>query len=194
MEPDLLFPNPFDSLTPWTVVLVACALGCFTDLRARKLPNLLTLPLWVAGLVYSAIVAGLPGLAGSFMASVLLALPFIILFLCAGGGAGDAKMMAGVGAWLGLSHGVPALVAVALAGGVVGLAFSLLRGEARRTFTHLATATTGLMGVAFGRLRFCECLGFMPPGASAGARRIPYGVAIFAGVTLAFLGAVQWHA
>lgn len=194
MDPALLFPNPFESLTPWMVVLAACALGCFTDLHARKLPNLLTLPLWATGLVYSTVIAGLPGLAGSFGASVLLALPFIILFICAGGGAGDAKMMAGVGAWLGLSHGVPALIAVALAGGVVGLAFSLLRGEARRTFAHLSTATTGLMGVACGRLRFSECLGFMPPGAAAGARRIPYGVAIFAGVTLAFLGAVQWHA
>lgn len=66
MDPALLLPNPFESLTPWMVVLVACAIGCFTDLRARKLPNLLTLPLWASGLIYGTITAGLPGLAGSF--------------------------------------------------------------------------------------------------------------------------------
>ena len=33
--------------------------------------------------------------------ALLLGIPFVILFLIAGGGAGDAKMMAAIGAWVG---------------------------------------------------------------------------------------------
>ncbi len=189
---DTLVPNPLDNILPWSVVLLACAVGCLTDLRARRLPNALTLSLWTSGLAYATFTGGLPGLGAAFAASIILALPYVILFLGAGGGAGDAKMMAGVGAWLGIMHGSLALVAVALVGGVAGLAISFARGDARHTIGILATATSGLLGVAHGSLRFSECLAFMPP--SGGSRRIPYGVAIFLGAALAFLGAQQWHA
>lgn len=186
-----VIPDPTHSLGPWLVVLVACAAGCLTDLKARRLPNALTLVLWATGLAFSTFVGGAAGFGGALGASVLLAVPYVILFLCAGGGAGDAKMMAGVGAWLGLFHGGFVLIMVALVGGVAGVAVSLAKGDSRRTFGNLAFATTGLVGLAYGRLKPGECLAFMPP--SGGAHRIPYGVAIFLGVTSAFVGAQLWH-
>lgn len=184
-------PDPTQQLGPWLVVLAACAAACMTDLRDRRIPNAITLALWISGLVFSVMTGGAADLGGAFAASVLLALPYVILFLFAGGGAGDAKLMAGVGAWLGLMPGGYVLVVVALVGGIAGLAVGLVRGQSRRTFGHLAFATTGLLGLAHGRLRPSECAAFMPP--VGGAHRIPYGVAIFLGVTSAFVGALLWH-
>ena len=130
-------------------------------------------------------------LGGALAASVVLAVPYVILFLCAGGGAGDAKMMAGVGAWLGLLDGGLALVSIALVGGLAGVVVSFARGDSRRTLGNLAFATTGVVGVAYGQLKPSECLAFMPP--SGGTHRIPYGVAILMGVASAFVGAQLWH-
>lgn len=186
-----LIPDPSQHLGPWLVVLAACAVACLTDLQSRRIPNAMTLAVWLSGLAFAAFAGGFAGFGGALGASILLALPYVILFLFAGGGAGDAKLMAGVGAWLGMTQGVYALIMVALVGGLAGIAVGLVRGQSRRTFGHLAFATTGLIGLAHGRLRPSECAAFMPP--VSGAHRIPYGVAIFLGVTSAFVGALLWH-
>lgn len=188
----LPIPDPTTALVAWVVVLGACVVGCVTDLKARRLPNVLTLPLWVTGLVFAAATGGVFGFAGAFAASVVLAIPYVILFVGAGGGAGDAKMMAAIGAWLGLSQGVYALVVIALLGGVIGVAWSLCDGSASALFAKLRTMTLGMVGFAHGRLTAGECLAFLPP--AGGSARIPYGLAICIGSLAAFGGGLQWHA
>ena len=188
----LPIPDPTTLLVPWIVVLGACAVGTVTDITRHRLPNWLTLSLWACGLVYSGVAGGFLGLGEALLASVLLAIPYVILFLCAGGGAGDAKMLAGIGAWLGLAHGALALVTIALVGGAAGLVVSFARSEGRKTLGSLAYATSGLLGLACGHLKPGECLALMPP--SGGSRRIPYGAAILLGAASAFVGAQLWHA
>ena len=188
----LPIPDPMTAPVAWAVVLGACVIGCITDLRARRLPNALTLPLWVAGLAFSGATGGLSGFAGAFAASVILAVPYVILFMGAGGGAGDAKMMAALGAWLGLSHGLYALVVIALLGGVVGVVWSLCDGSGAVLLAKLRTATLGMVGLAYGRLTPGECIAFLPP--AGGTARIPYGLAICIGSLVAFGGGLQWHA
>jgi len=188
----LPIPDPNVALTAWVVVLIACVVGCVTDLRARRIPNLLTLPLWVTGLVFALVTHGFGGFAGAFAASIILAVPYVILFIGAGGGAGDAKMMAGIGAWLGLSQGLYALVVIAMLGGVVGVIWSLCNGSASVLFTKLRTAITGAVGLAYGRLTPGECLAFLPT--AGGSTRIPYGLAICFGALAAYGGGLQWHA
>jgi prepilin peptidase CpaA len=189
-----LIPIPDPQTVPfaWGVVLVACVVGCVTDLRARRLPNVLTLPLWVSGLVFAFATGGLAGGMGALAASVILAVPYVILFVGAGGGAGDAKMMAGIGAWLGLSQGVYALVVIAMLGGIVGVVWSLCNGSASELFTKLRTAITGAVGLAYGRLTPGESLAFLPTAGNS--TRIPYGLAICFGALAAYGGGLQWHA
>lgn len=188
----LPIPDPTLAPVAWAVVLGACIVGCVTDLRARRLPNALTLPLWLAGLVFAGVTGGPAGLAGAFAASIILAVPYIILFISAGGGAGDAKMMAGIGAWLGLSQGVYALVVIAMLGGVVGIVWSMCNGSAVVLLMRLRTALNGAIGLAYGRLTPGECLAFLPP--AGGSARIPYGLAICFGAMAAYGGGLQWHA
>jgi prepilin peptidase CpaA len=83
------------------MILVAVLAAAVTDLWKFKIPNWLTLPLLLSGLIYQAFTGGTPGLAGS-LAGVLLGFAVLLPFFLMGGmGAGDVKLMAAVGAWAG---------------------------------------------------------------------------------------------
>ena len=109
------------SMQQWGVVIGASLFAAGLDVRTRRIPNALTLPLAVTGLLYALFYEGLGGLGQAAATCVIMALPYVLLFVFAGGGAGDAKMMGALGAWLGVPAGVVVLVAVAATGGALGL-------------------------------------------------------------------------
>lgn len=178
---------------PWLVVLASALAGALCDLKWRLLPNLLTGPVFLAGLTWGAWTGGWRGLAGSLLAAFLMMAPFVVLFVL-GGGAGDAKMMAALGAWLGLRHALSALVCVLLAGGVVGLVAAVATGQFRRLAGDF-------------RNRFLALTVFIFSGGAAGGVRassktpnvaeiptVPYGVAIFLGMCAATAWTFLRHA
>jgi prepilin peptidase CpaA len=121
-----------------------------------------------------------------------MAAPYIVLFVFAGGGAGDAKLMAAIGAWLGLWPGIFALVCIAVAGAVIGLVFAMGR---RQLGEVTATLYVMLFGLVLRPLGLRNSLAFAIPEESASGRRrraFPYGIAIFTGMLAASLGAVLW--
>jgi prepilin peptidase CpaA len=98
------------------------------DYRTQKIPNYLTVSAAVLGLLYhviAPIIRGGSPIAGLQFAILGLLVGFALLllpFLLGGGGAGDVKMLAGLGAWLG-----PWWVMIALAmGAVLGCVMSLM--------------------------------------------------------------------
>src|SRR6056297_2650346 len=96
-------------LIQWATVLGASLAAAGWDIRCRRIPNFLTGPVLLAGLIWAAASAGWAGLGDSLAAAALLGLPYVVLFLQCGGGAGDAKLMMALGAWLGLVNGVVVL-------------------------------------------------------------------------------------
>jgi Flp pilus assembly protein protease CpaA len=85
---------------PWVVATAATLAAIVTDVRHFRIPNLLTGPLLVAGLVYAWSLDGLSGLLFS-SAGVLAGFLFLLpLYLVGGMGAGDVKLMGALGAWL----------------------------------------------------------------------------------------------
>ena len=114
--------------TATVCLLVFLAAVAVVDLRTRRIPNLLTVPAALVGLLMNLSCDGAPG-ALACGAGLLIGLAAFLPFYLAGGfGAGDVKAMAVVGAFLG-----PKGVLLAAAGtfGVGGLGALLVVGALR---------------------------------------------------------------
>ncbi len=171
--------------TQWGIVLAASLVASITDLRHRRIPNLLTGPLLLAGLIFSGLTAGLPGLGQSAAACLLLALPFVLLFVFAGGGAGDAKMMGAIGAWLGINQGLVVLTCVCLSGVVLALAYAAARHRLPAVLVNIRGTARGLIDPLFGVGKLRDAAEHLPDAQQG--LTMPYGLAILAGLTVAAL-------
>lgn len=175
----------------WAVAVVASAWAAWVDVRTHRIPNILTGPLWLGGIVWSTWVGGWMGLGESLLACVALALPFVLLYAFAGGGAGDAKMMGALGAWLGLIGGTAALVSVAICGGVLALCFALAQGRVKAVCINMAHTLGGFIWVLMGYLRPKSVSTCFP--SQQQMHPMPYGLAIATGVAVAAGGTYLWH-
>jgi prepilin peptidase CpaA len=126
--------------THWTAggAVLLCCVAAWSDLRSRRIPNGLTLPVLVGALcLHSAHHSGqglLLSLAGAGAAGALLLPGYVLRFT----GAGDVKLLMAVGALLaypaGLKVGLLSLVVGGVLGAVVALTRNRLREVLGRTF------------------------------------------------------------
>lgn len=135
-------------LTAGSCVLVAVA-AIFTaaaavwDLRERRIPNKLTAPVFLAGVMYQAAFHGLAGLGDAALAFLLGFGTLFVLWMIGGGGGGDVKLMGALSVWLGFHMTLlviivsTVLVVVGTGGFVVYSAFS---GGLRRTSQQRSAA------------------------------------------------------
>jgi prepilin peptidase CpaA len=157
-------------------LLVVVAVAVWTDLRSRRIPNTLTIAALVAALAVRAVYGGavlLDGLLGAGLAFALL-LP---LFAMGGMGGGDAKLLIAVGAFLGPKGFLVALLATAIAGGIMSLIWAARRGVILPALLN----TGGLLKYVVTGGRSGERATLSVPGAVS----VPYGVAIAAGAVFA---------
>jgi prepilin peptidase CpaA len=168
------------SIVPTLALVALLAVACWHDVRARRIPNALTLAGAGVGLLLRVPLGGaalLDGAAGLGVAVLLALPPFALGFL----GGGDVKLLGAVGAFLGLGHLPGALAFVALAGGVLALL------EAARQHA-LKRALANTYGFAKDWVLFARA-GVAARWQAPGTMSVPYGIAIAIG-TLAwwFLG------
>jgi len=109
----------------WWPSLIVLAVATVTDLRSRRIPNWLVLPFMAAGIGVSAVSHGWHGIAQSLMGLALGALLFGVLCWMGGMGMGDVKLVAAIGAWIGPSQLLTALVLIGVAGGVMALCWAI---------------------------------------------------------------------
>jgi prepilin peptidase CpaA len=95
--------------TPQLVQLIVFALcvGAYTiaaavwDIRVKKIPNKLTLPVFGLGLVYQIAFNGLSGLGDAGLGFLLGFGLLFLLWMIGTGGGGDVKLIGGLSVWLG---------------------------------------------------------------------------------------------
>ncbi|HUV06062.1 MAG TPA: A24 family peptidase [Armatimonadota bacterium] len=103
-------------------ILTALLAGAvYTDLRFGKIYNKLTIPCIMLGVALSA-ARGLPGILDSLAAIGLVLVLYLFFAPAAGIGGGDAKLVMGVAALVGLKLAVWAMLFSAIIGGVLALA------------------------------------------------------------------------
>ena len=119
------------------VVALVGAVASGWDIRTRRIPNLLTLGFPVFALVFH---VAMQGTSGATMAAAGwgtgLAI-FLPLFLLGGMGAGDVKLLAAFGAWLGVRGALETALAAGVIGGVLAIGLALTRNYASQAFANI---------------------------------------------------------
>ena len=92
-----------------------------SDLRWRTIPNWLTTSSILVGLGFHTVMNQFEGFVFSLEGAAVGLGLFVILYVCGWMGAGDVKLFAAVGSFLGPAQTISAAIAIALVGGLLAL-------------------------------------------------------------------------
>lgn len=172
--------------TLFTFPLAAILLvAVVTDLRSMRIPNWLTFPAILVGVGLHTLTQGTDGLIFSLYGLALglgvMLLPFIFGVM----GAGDVKLMAAVGAFLGAKGVFNAFIWTSLAGGIYALGVLLFHAEQLRAiFRAIRNSLTFLSATGE--------FSYIPATKPDKLPRLCYGLAIAAGTLFSLLPASDW--
>jgi prepilin peptidase CpaA len=125
---------------PLVIVLVAAIIAAVTDIWKFRVHNVLTLPLLGSGILYHGLVGGAAGLTDSLSGALFGFSALMVFYLIGGMGGGDVKLMAGVGAWLGMPLTFYVFMVGSLAAGTYATILVLASGKVRDTWINLLIA------------------------------------------------------
>lgn len=177
---DALIRTPL-SVQPWgwwiafAVVTVAAAI----DWNSRRIPNALTFPVALAALVANGLVGGWIGLGASALGLAFGLAFFLVLMALGAMGAGDVKLMAALGALVGVLNIFWIGLFTAVMGGLLVVFYSLGHRSLPRLFHRTGTLVKTMV-----------LTGRMPKAEELSAKRedyMPYALAIALGVVAQYL-------
>lgn len=128
LTPEFVYP---------AAALLCTAIGGVYDARSRRVPNFVTLPAIVFGLLLHWTLGGWPQLGSAAAGGLICGLIFLVFYLAGGMGAGDVKLITAAGSLAGLPLIGPLLIWTALAGGVMALGLALYRGRFKETILNM---------------------------------------------------------
>jgi prepilin peptidase CpaA len=142
----------------------------WTDLRSRRIPNWLTVPGLLIGLVANTVLSGRSGLLTSLKGAAVglaLLLPFVLLRSL---GAGDWKLAGSLGAFAGPGILMDLLLGSVFVAGVMAVALVIYKGRVRQTIRNIGHILISLVT-------------FQLPGSRVSldnpdSLKVPYGVAL----------------
>jgi prepilin peptidase CpaA len=171
------------------VLLVSLAAAAVSDYRTFRIPNLITGSGIVFALVYNTVVppewhADWTWAPAGMLLGFGAMLPMYAIRVM---GAGDVKLMAMVGAFLGVSATLTALLFCVVTAGIAALAFALRKRVMARMLANVGGVMRGMLwsAMASGDLR-------LQPGAVQSVGKLAYGISIAVGTT-SYLVAQQFN-
>ena len=159
------------------ILAVALTIAVYTDIVRGKIYNKLTIPAAMAGIVVNTVLWGTDGLKTSLLGFALGAGVFVIIAIFRLMAGGDGKLLIVVGCFKGWEFLLYTLAVMAIAGGIMAIGFLLYRRLLKATVTDIGSRT-------FARAVLGAPIEYMP---TLRAGKLPYSVAIAAGVVGAFL-------
>lgn len=171
------------TLLPLLLLIALLGAAVFHDVRARRIPNAVVFPGMLAALALHALVpagAGLfapqPGGLGLLSAlgglglGLAILMPMYVLRLM---GAGDVKLLAMVGAFVGAGQILFVGLATLMAGGVLALVFAAFQGKLRALLGN-----AGRMALHGGLSAMAGDMNGFVAAPEAASGRLPYAIAI----------------
>lgn len=159
------------------ITLSVLMLATIWDLKTRRIPNFITLPTIILGLIINTYYQGLGGAKNSLLGLLLGVVLLILPFALRGMGAGDVKLLAAVGALNGPSFVLYTFLYGAIAGGILALFYALLRGRLLQVIKNLKTTFLGI------------ALNVRAEGSSVvvtSGLKFPYGIAFLIGSVITY--------
>ena len=155
--------------------LATGVIACVTDVRFRRVPNVLTATAIMTGVAAHALLPGGHGMISALAGLAVGVAVYFPIFALGGMGGGDVKLMAALGTWIGWSSiGWTALYG-AVAGGVMAVGVALAHGYLRQALSNIG-----------GLMLFWSAQGVRPMPAltleHGGGPRLPYALPIFVGL------------
>jgi prepilin peptidase CpaA len=160
--------------TTYVIALLIALVACATDLKSGRIPNVLTFGGALAALVFHGATGGSEGLLVAAGGWVVGAAIFFLPFALGGLGAGDVKLLAALGAWLGPADAVWLALYSGVAGGALALSVALARGYLRQALANLRLLLTHWRVAGVGPLAEVSLAGSQGP-------RLAYAVPILVG-------------
>jgi prepilin peptidase CpaA len=165
------------------LAVVLALIAGWTDWRSRRIPNWLTVPGFLVGVLANVLTSGRDGLKASLLGAglgLLVLLPFVLLRSL---GAGDWKLAGALGAFVGWQALANLLMGSVFVAGVMALGLVIYKRRFKETMRNI------------GRL-LASMLTFRMPGAEVSldnpqSLKVPYGVAL-AVTTLLFGIGQMW--
>jgi prepilin peptidase CpaA len=117
----------FNNNWPVWLVTVTLVVAAVIDGKQLKVPNWLTFPMIASGWAVNTLLFGWEGLGASLLGTVVGLALLLPAYAIGGMGAGDVKLLAGVGAWVGSSVTFYAFCLSAIVGAVIAVAMVLCR-------------------------------------------------------------------
>ncbi len=168
-------------LIPFAPLIAALFIAAWVDVRHRRIPNWLTLPLLAGGLLQAISPAGTVGPMASLLGLAVgggLSLPMFILGVRGGG---DVKLLAAVGAWIGPAGALLVLLAAALVGMCLVLAQCVIQGRLMRLLGRTVLVALSLRHV---RLVGAEAAAYSLTHERAVDKPLPYATPVLGAVFL----------
>ena len=128
----------------WMLAIIPALVAGWTDWRSRRIPNWLTVPTLIAGIVANSVAAGWTGAKESLLGAALglgILLPFVLIRSL---GAGDWKLVGALGAFTGPTRLITVLMWTILVAGLMAVVLIIWKKRVRQTARNLAHMIAGL--------------------------------------------------
>lgn len=173
----------------WDITLVSAVLifAAYIDGKQLKVPNWITFPMVLSGLVYHTVANGWTGCQASLLGIGCGLLCLLPLYAIGGMGAGDVKLMAGIGAWLGAATTWNAFLVTVVVGAVMAIVMVARSGRIQHHITQFFHIAFEIMTVRDPNKLFANAKERKPT-----MYLLPYGIPICIGSLMYFAYAISY--
>ncbi len=170
------------------ILFIIILIAAMFDIKTRRIPNKLVFSGTLAAIAFHTFYPSGIGALNSVEGLAVGFASLLPLYMMRAMGAGDVKLMAMVGTFLGPASALGAVITTFIVGGVLAILAATRNKSLQRMANNIKSLMfQGMVGVATGNHRSIEI-------GSASAGKLPYGIAIAIGTTIHLLLSKTGHA